>query len=71
MCLHRKLLLSLLTVAVSGYAQQPQMEDVRLALEDSARRVMDLPVGPLLQKTAESIFKKHRNNGPIIMPSTR
>ncbi len=31
--------------------------------------VMDLPIGPLIQKSMEKILKKNRNNGPMIMPS--
>ncbi len=30
--------------------------------------VMDLPIGPLIQKSMEKILKKNRNNGPMIMP---
>lgn len=31
--------------------------------------VMDLPIGPLIQKSMEKILKKNRNNGPMIMPN--
>ncbi len=31
--------------------------------------VMDLPLGPLIQRSMEKILKKNRNNGPMIMPN--
>ena len=30
--------------------------------------VLELPVGPLVQKSVEKLLKVNRSNGPIIMP---